>query len=152
MLRVWRIENSRMEEKIIKAAVLLLLFINSISDWRRREVSLISLGVFGAVGIGLNAWLGSRSTFQIAGGAALGVLLLLAAFFTKEAIGFGDGFLICTTGIYLGFWENLNLLFWGAVCSAVILGAGFMTGRVKLKERVPFVPFLLLAYAGRMIF
>ena len=54
------------------------------------------------------------------------------------------------TGIYLGFWENLNLLFLGAVLSAVILGAGMLADKVKLKDRVPLVPFLLLGFIGRL--
>ena len=139
-----------MEEKIIKSAVFLLLLINGILDWRKGEVSLWSLGIFGAAGIGRNVWFGCRSFWETAGGAGLGILLLLTAFLTREAIGFGDGFLFCVTGIYLGFWENLNLLFSGAVLSAVILGAGILTKRVRLKDRVPLVPFLLLGFLGRL--
>ena len=106
-----------MEERIIKSAVFLLLFINGILDWKKGEISLASLGAFGAAGIGLNMWLDYQSFFEVAGGIGLGILLLVTAFFTREAIGFGDGLLLCVTGIYLGFWENLNLLFLGAVCS-----------------------------------
>lgn len=139
-----------MEEKIIKSAVFLLLLINGILDWRKGEVSLVSLLCFGAAGIGLNVWLGYQSLLEAAGGAGLGILLLLTAFLTGEAIGFGDGFLLCVTGIYLGFWENLNLLFLGAVLSALILGAGVLVKKVKLKDRLPFVPFLLLGFIGRL--
>ena len=139
-----------MHEKIIKSAVFLLLLVNGILDWRKGEVSLVSLALFGAAGIGLNVWLGYQSFLEAAGGAGLGVLLLLTAFLTREAIGFGDGLLLLVTGIYLGFWENLNLLFLGAVLSAVILGAGMLANKVKLKDRVPLVPFLLLGFIGRL--
>lgn len=140
-----------MEERIVKLLVLFLLLFNSFLDWRRREVSLFSLGGFGVVGIGLNLWLGYQSVIEAAGGVALGILLLAAAFFTREAIGFGDGLLICITGIYLGFWENLSLLFTGAVCCVGILGIAILAGRLKMADRVPLVPFLLLAFIGRMI-
>ena len=140
-----------MEERIIKSAVFLLLFINGILDWKKGEISLASLGAFGAAGIGLNMWLDYQSFFFVAGGIGLGILLLVTAFFTREAIGFGDGLLLCVTGIYLGFWENLNLLFLGAVCSAGILGFGILAGKIKLADRVPLVPFLLLAFMGRLI-
>lgn len=141
-----------MEERIVKLLVLFLLLFNSFLDWRKREVSLFSLGGFGVVGIGLNLWLGYQSVIEAAGGVALGILLLAAAFFTREAIGFGDGLLICITGIYLGFWENLSLLFAGAVCCGGILGIAILAGRLKMADRVPLVPFLLLAFIGRMIF
>ena len=87
---------------MIKSAVFLLLLINGILDWRKGEISLVSLLSFGAAGIGLNVWLGYQSLLEAAGGAGLGILLLLTAFLTGEAIGFGDGFLLCVTGIYLG--------------------------------------------------
>lgn len=141
-----------MEERIVKLLVLFLLLFNSFLDWRKREVSLFSLGGFGVVGIGLNLWLGYQSVIEAAGGVALGILLLAAAFFTREAIGFGDGLLICITGIYLGFWENLSLLIAGAVCCGGILGIAILAGRLKMADRVPLVPFLLLAFIGRMIF
>lgn len=140
-----------MEEKIVKVLILLLLAINSAVDWRKREISLISLEVFGVIGIGLNLWLGYQSFMEAAGGAGIGLVLLAATFFTKEAIGFGDGLLICVTGIYLGFWENMSLLFMGALCCGLILSIGVLAGRVKMAARVPLIPFLLLAFIGRMI-
>lgn len=141
-----------MEEGIEKSLVLFLLALNSLLDWKKREVSLLSLAGFGAVGIFLNLWLQYQSLAEAAGGAGLGILLLAAAFFTREAIGFGDGLLICTTGIYLGFWENLSLLFTGALCCGVILGISVLAGRLKMADRVPLVPFFLLAFIGRIIF
>lgn len=56
-----------MQEKIIKSAVFLLLLVNGILDWRKGEVSLLSLALFGAVGIGLNVWLGYQSFLEAAG-------------------------------------------------------------------------------------
>lgn len=141
-----------MEEKIVKLLVFFLLLFNSFLDWKKREISLLSLAGFGVVGIGLNLWLGYQSVAEAAGGVALGILLLATAFFTQEAIGFGDGLLICITGIYLGFWENLGLLFIGAVCCGGILGIYVVAGSLKWVDRVPLVPFLLLGFIGRMIF
>lgn len=141
-----------MEERIRNLLVFFLLLLNGFFDWKKREVSLISLAVFGMAGIGLNLWLGYQSAAQAAGGVCLGILLLAAAFFTQESIGFGDGLLICTTGIYLGFWENLSLLFVGVICCGTVLGISVLTGRIKLKDRVPLVPFLLLGFIGGMVF
>lgn len=141
-----------MEERVGKVLVLFLLLLNSFLDWKKREISLFSLAGFGAVGIGLNFWLEYQSLAEAAGGVALGIVLLAVAFFTREAIGFGDGLLICTTGIYLGFWENLGLLSVGTLCCGVVLGISVILGRLKLADRVPLVPFFLLAFIGRMIF
>lgn len=140
-----------MEEKIIKGLVLLLLLINGLQDYRKGEISLLSLAGFGSLGIGLNLWLRYQSVGEMIGGIGLGIALLVTAFFTREAIGFGDGLLICVTGIHLGFWGNLSLLFSGTICCGVILSIGILMGRVKMKDRIPLVPFLLLAFIGRII-
>lgn len=141
-----------MEEEIIKSLVLLLLMINGLLDWRKGEISLFSLAVFGVLGIGLNLGLRYQSLGEAIGGMGIGILLLAVAFFTREAIGFGDGLLICVSGIYLGLWENLGLLLTGTVCCGVILGIGVLAGRLKMADRVPLVPFLLVAFIGRMVF
>ena len=136
-----------MEEKIVKVLILLLLAINSAVDWRKREISLISLEVFGVIGIGLNRWRGYQSFMGAAGGAGIGIVLLAAAFFTKEAIGFGDGLLICVTGIYLGFWKNL-LLFFSSLMLCSFFGLalflwGWFQGKDYRKKRLPFLMFTL---------
>lgn len=46
-------------------------------------------------------------------GAALipGILLLVLSKITKGAVGQGDGFFFLVSGMYLGFWDNVALLF-----------------------------------------
>lgn len=145
-------DGGEMEEKIVKSLVLLMLLINGLLDWKKGEISLFSLVGFGVLGIGLNLWLKYQSLVEVIGGMGIGIILLATAFFTREAIGFGDGLLICVSGIYLGLWRNLGLLILGAVCCGMILGIGILAGRLKMADRVPFVPFLLFAFIGRMIF
>ncbi|MCI8374491.1 MAG: hypothetical protein HFI29_03505 [Lachnospiraceae bacterium] len=140
-----------MEEMIIKGSVLALLLINGLLDLKKGEVSLLSLGGFALLGAGLNLALGFQRPWELAGGIAIGLALLILAFLTGEAIGFGDGLLLGVTGIYLGFWENLRLLALGTLCCALIQGIGVALRKVRLKDRVPLVPFLLLAFAGGLM-
>ncbi len=137
-----------MEEKAVKISVFLLLLINGALDWKKGEISLLSLGGFGVLGVICNLRLGYQSLGSLCGGAAVGIGLLLTAFLSREAVGFGDGLLLCVTGIYLGFWENLRLLLMGTALCALIQGAGLLLRRVRLTDRVPLVPFLLAAFVG----
>lgn len=139
-----------MERWIVKGCVLVFLLWNGVLDARRQEVSLKSLWIFGAAGAGLNFWLSYQVWWEVLGGVAVGLLMLLAAFLTKEAVGCGDGLLVCVTGLYLGLWENLGLVFSGTFLCALVMAAGLAFRKVKLRDRFPLVPFLLLAYLGRM--
>mgnify|MGYP002508686253 CR=1 FL=1 len=140
-----------MEDRIIKGSVLLLLLINGVLDFKKGEVSLPSLGIFSLLGAVLNLGLRFQRPWELLGGMAIGLGLLLIAFLTREAVGFGDGLLLFVTGIYLGFWENLKLLALGTFCCALIQGIRIVFRSVHLKDRVPLVPFFLLAFVGGLI-
>ena len=77
--------------------------------------------------------------------------LVAAAFLTREAVGCGDGLLVCVTGLYLGMWENISLLLAGTAVCALVMALGLMLGKVRRKDRFPLVPFLLMVYAGRLL-
>lgn len=137
-----------MEEKLIKTSVLLLLFLNGFLDWKKGEISLLSMGGFGLLGLFWNLHFHFQGAWELLGGIGIGIGLLAAAFLSKEMIGFGDGLLFCVTGLYLGFWGNLRLLMGGTLYCAVIQGAGVLIRKVRMTDRVPLVPYLLLAFVG----
>lgn len=136
---------------MVHICVFILLLLNSILDWKRQEISLWSLVVFGTFGIFLNVSMTYQSFWEIAGGVGVGVFLLVIAFLTKEAVGFGDGLLLCVTGIYVGIWENVSLLFIGLLLCALLALGCLLFHKRGLSDRFPLVPFLLLAWIGRMI-
>ena len=62
-------------------------------------------------------------------GAALipGILLLVLSKITKGAVGQGDGFFFLVSGMYLGFWDNVALLFfWPADLQPLGNGDAYM--------------------------
>ena len=86
------------------------------------------------------------------GGASVGVVLLVIGYLTKEKIGYGDGILFVATGIYLGFWNNLILL-WLSTSLAGIYGIILMLLKKKKKDsEIPLVPFVLGVYVVTLIF
>lgn len=141
-----------MEEITVKGLVCLLLSLNGYLDWKKQEISLISLLVFGAAGVGVNLYFRYQHPGEALGGIGIGVFVILLAFLTKEAIGVGDGLLLSVTGLFLGFAENFQLLLSGLILCAAVMGTGILLGIKKKEERLPLVPFLLLAYLGGIFF
>jgi leader peptidase (prepilin peptidase)/N-methyltransferase len=127
----------------------IFLVVNAVLDFRKHEISLVSLAVFALAGAGLNLWLRYQAIWELLGGIGVGLLLIFTAFISREAIGFGDGLVVCVTGIYLGFWDNLRLLLTGLVLCALFVGLGLFIRRFRMTDRLPLVPFLLLAWLGR---
>lgn len=140
-----------MDSWMVKGCVWMLLLWNGVLDYKRHEISLASLAIFGCAGIGLNCWLSYQPLWEILGGLGVGLVLILAAFATREAVGLGDGLLVCVVGIYLGLWETLSLVLLGTTVCALVMGVGLLIHRIQKTDRFPLVPFLCLAYLGGMI-
>ena len=53
------------------------------------------------------------------GGLAVGALLLLFGYFSKEAVGIADGVIISVCGVAFGIYETVALCFFAALYTAV---------------------------------
>lgn len=127
------------------------LLINGVLDLKTKQISLWVTTIYGAVGILWQIYFGTM-TWEFAFSLVPGILCLLAAWATKERVGYGDGYLLIATGCYLG-WEDMLLLCMMAVISAgiwaLILCVLFHKGK---DYEIPFVPFMLIGYmAGRWL-
>ena len=131
----------------MEAAVLLgLLGVCSFEDVRSREIRSIIVLLGGVVGISFHVFNAKQSLLSVVGGLIVGILMLILSIASGEKVGKGDAVLIMVTGIYLGFWQNLVLL-WAAALMAGVYGLYniFVHGK-NFKSEMPFVPFLLVAY------
>lgn len=130
---------------IRKTILLLLLGMSAIEDLRRMKIYMPPLYV--ALGLGLLLALFGDSEFFLyrMAGMLPGVILLLLAYFSREAIGSGDAVLFLVLGLMLGLWEGLLLL---ATSLALAAFAGILLWIRKRSGKLafPFVPFVLLAY------
>ncbi len=137
--------------EIINWVIFLLLGGCSIRDCKKREIPVVLLILLGVVVL-LSLFLcREKSLLARAGGAAVGLLLFLISKCTKEAIGYGDSWLILILGVYMGGVEVLEVLFVASlaagICSLVVLWkAGW-----KRTTTIPFAPFLSIAYLGVML-
>ena len=127
-------------------AVAVFLAISSITDIREKVIYLRVLIPFALIGILITASSGREAVISGAAGVIIGLLMLLLSFATKGAVGEGDGLVLMTTGIYLGFLGNLRLL-----CSGLFLSALFSLGAIVIRgwkrdRELPFMPFLLAGF------
>lgn len=85
------------------------------------------------------------------GGITIGIIVVIISLATSGKIGMGDGFLLCVTGLGLGFWGNLELfaiaLLIASIISIILLAAHL----ADRKKSIPFVPFLLAGYVFLLI-
>ena len=85
------------------------------------------------------------------GGAAVGVILLLFAYFSKEAIGVADGVIVLVSGIAFGLLETVSFCFFGAVYAGAISLLLLLLKKAGRKSRIPFFPFLFLGYISMRV-
>ena len=130
--------------------VLILLAVASVIDWRKREIPITLLFIMSA-GITIFAIYCKDITiwYRLAGGA-LGMMLFVVSTVTKEAIGYGDSWLILLLGVQLGILRVLQLLFAASILAVIFAVFYLWVRKWNRDATLPFVPFLTIAYLGVM--
>ncbi len=132
----------------------------SVQDIRRKEIS--NIGLLAGMGIVVllllldgmitgNLFSAEALLWKKIWGLLPGICVWIVSYVTRGAIGKGDGYLLCVSGLALGVEANLAILFYGllaaGLCSAVLLALR----KVKRKTKLPFVPFLCGGYLMLLI-
>ena len=135
----------------MKAVFAVFLCACAWKDLKEKEIPLIFFVVAAAAGV---IW--AAGDLGQAASLLPGTGLLIISYCTKGAVGKGDGLFFLVSGLYLGFWKCLALLFCGLLfCSAWGLGMliwGFCAGKKVKDIRLPFLPFLIPAAVILQIF
>lgn len=140
-----------MEQWITGLVVGLLLLYNTWLDMIKRQVSIVSLLLFGVAGFSLFLYFQQFSILSLVGGIGIGILMILVSKLTNGGFGMGDGGLLCVTGFYLGFYRNIELFLGALVLAAVWGGVLLVLKKAGRKTELPFVPFLMTAYIGMLL-
>lgn len=118
----------------------------SIEDLRLQKVSNQLLLMAGVLAAGYRLLGDKLSLVQLLGGIGIGILFFVLGYVTREAVGYGDCWLIGILGVFLGVTQLIEVLCiaWGMalIVSAVLL----CKKRFSRKTAVPFVPFVTFAY------
>lgn len=133
-----------------------LLGVCSIMDISKRKISSAVVYGFGILGIIWHIAFQRLELRSIAGGMLIGIVLYVISVISHEKIGKGDAILFIVTGIYLGFWNNIWLL-WSASVIVALYGLAFVFIHYRIKQekietesvketKLPFVPFVMVSF------
>ena len=115
-------------------------------DMREKEISVIYIGAGFLAGLILQLFLGAHQFFDILLGCVVGIVFLLIARLSNEAVGYGDALMIITTGVFLGLVENMLLLL-SSIAAAALCSIVLLIFKInKKRDAIPFVPFMLCGY------
>ena len=137
--------------QIEKWVIFLLLVMCSISDVKKKTIPIAFLLMLSATVMGFAIFGDSVGVRLRVGGALLGMLFLLISKYTKEAIGYGDSWLILLLGIQLGYLEAISVLFAASLLAGVTSLFFLWKCHWKRNTSLPFVPFLSISYLGAML-
>ena len=130
--------------------IMSFLGINSWIDIQKKQISLVSVGFFMAVGILYECVVQNKNP-AVFWGLLPGAVLLGVSKLSREALGMGDALLMLVLGIYLGLEAALDVLLLALFLAAVWAGILIVVGKKGRNYAFPFVPFLLIGYVGRWL-
>ena len=127
----------------------LYLFWGMLQDLKERKISFIYLMVGAIIGVLflIEGFFGQcLEVIDILFSFLPGIIFLLIAKFSKEKIGFGDGWLFLILGGWIGskkIWALWQLsLVLSATFSLLMLGIK----KCRIKSQIPFIPFVWLIH------
>lgn len=129
---------------------LFFLGINAWTDIKRKEISLLSVGIAGLTGL-VWFWQSGREWIQIAIPIGIVLLFLALSIGTRGALGMGDVWIILAFAMLVEMEEFVMDLCMGILLAgawSVILLFGMKRSR---NTEIPFVPFLLAGYVGGLL-
>lgn len=133
-----------------KICIIIFLVLNSWTDIRKKEISLVSVVICMGCGITAAAFQGDLSLGYFVA-AAPGCCLIALSFLTAGAVGLGDGLILLSLGTLLPWEQVLAVLLAGSLCSCVYGAILLLFRKDGGKKQIPFVPFLFAGYIGGLI-
>lgn len=122
-------------------------------DLRKKQVDINLYWIFGMIAgaiLVFRMWENQNIMWEKAAeglfGFLPGLVLLGLGKVSRGSIGAGDGCYFLISGLLLGFWRNLAVLFYGTLCCGLFCLVYFVWGNFKKKDNlrkqtVPFLPF-----------
>ena len=131
---------------IVYIIVILMLIYESVVDIKKKYIHIWPVAAAGIMGAALNVGIYGVKASDIAGGAAVGGILLLMAFVSRQQIGYGDAAVFLALGVCLGPVRALWVL-WLSMLAAGIVGiVGILRKKHGWRSQMPYVPFVTAGY------
>ena len=130
--------------KIIRMSlVLAVLIVCAVSDYRKKEIKLI-FPMFLAIAAAAMFFLGRDIAVKsVIAGMAEGIVIIVLSQITQGRIGMGDGILLASTGLMLGWKDNLIMFFFACLLSACVSVLILTLKKGDRETKIPFIPFMV---------
>lgn len=118
----------------------------SATDLNSRRISGSMLMIGSILAAGYVVFAGGEHVWLAIGGLLTGLIFVFVSKVTREQLGYGDSWLLCILGAYLGIWKLLELMLaaWTAVALAAI--AVLAAHKCRRGAALPMVPFITAGY------
>lgn len=137
--------------KLIYFLELLFLVIETVKDIKTQTVDLRELLFFLILGLVIKIFGAQESVWRIIPGMSIGVIMLVISFLSGEALGYGDGMVVLVTGALCGIRLTLLTILIALFVMAVFAICLLLRKGFYYKEKIPFVPCILVGFLGGLI-
>lgn len=131
---------------VINGVVLTMLTVETVSDIRRKNISVIRQLIFIILAAAVNLLMYYQSIWSMLGGMGVGAIMFFYAYLTKEGVGYGDCLVFVSIGAYVGFSKNMRLLFISLIIGGIVGIIYALKKKSSLECRIPFLPCILCAF------
>lgn len=138
--------GKEMNQLVFYVPVAILLGFSMWTDIKKKMISGILLGTFAVIGVVMLLIFRQKSIWSVVTGILPGVAIMGISRLTRGEIGMGDGALLCVTGLFVGFYVNLEMFFIALFMAAVWGMILVMFKKAGRKTELPFAPFMMMAY------
>lgn len=118
----------------------------AVMDLRYRRISSSMLITGSILAAGYSLLFDRAHIWLSFGGLMIGLLFVAVSKVTGEKLGYGDSWLLCILGIYLGTWNLLELLMVAWMAAALTAAAVLVLRRYRRGTVLPMVPFIAAGY------
>jgi len=133
-------------EWIIYSLLFIGLAIESIFDFRKREIWIPATLMEIPLLIGLNYAIGRGSAWLWVASLGIGAFFYSISIIAKEQLGKGDAFLFAMTGAGIGLAGNFLLLYLTFALTFAVAAYLWLFRKVGKGYRLPLAPFVMAAY------
>ena len=133
-------------DSFIKVFILSYLAYQTYKDIREKSVSLKSTIVFSLTGVVINIVITNITIINMLLGITVGLGVILIGKLMKDGIGAGDGAVLSSIGVLIGGKMCLLVFLMAITISAAVVIVLLVFRKVKMKQELPFIPYILCAY------
>jgi prepilin signal peptidase PulO-like enzyme (type II secretory pathway) len=137
---------------LVYLVMLTALFVYDLRWFLLPDVIVVPLIVLGLADAGLQTWLAGATLADYASHVVLGVIAMAGVYWALymvskgKWVGFGDVKLAVFMGAVLGWQKTLLVLMLANVIGLLVVLPGLLTHKLNAKSRVPFGPFMIVAF------